>query len=480
MKIKQLFKGFEVEIRGSKEVEITGISTDSRTTSPGHLFIAKKGTRLDGAQFIERAVGAGSPAILTDLYDPFLKVTQMISSNPAALEARLAARFYQEPSKELFVAGVTGTKGKTTTTYLIKHLLDGLKLPCGLIGTVETIIGESRIDSTLTTHPAALNQKLLREMVTKGCRAAALEVSSHGLVQGRGEEVKIDIAVFTNLHPDHLDYHKTVEEYAAAKKRLFCQAPISIFNADSPWSDYMAKGVARKKTFGIETAADLQAKNIRFTRNSTELDLLYQGRRVPAQFLLLGRFNVYNFLAAALVGVERGAKLEEILSILSTFKAVPGRLEEVKNGRGISLFVDYAHTGESLENVLKTLKEIAERRLIVVFGCGGGRDPRRRVEMARSAEKWADLSIVTSDNPRNEDPNEIARQILSGFEDPGKASLELERKKAIAMAIRLAQPQDIVLIAGKGHEKVQIFAHQTVHFDDVEAAKEALAISGPF
>jgi UDP-N-acetylmuramoyl-L-alanyl-D-glutamate--2,6-diaminopimelate ligase len=456
MKLKALLKGLDVVVKGPKEVTITGISADSRTVAPGNLFIAKRGSAFDGTQFIAQAVNAGAVAIVTDIYDPFLDTTQIIHSDTASLEAKLAARYYGQPSDDLFTIGVTGTKGKTTTTYLIKHLLDGLGSPCGLIGTVETVVGETRFFSKLTTQDAISNQKLLREMVLKGCKAAALEVSSHGLEQGRVDEIEFDLALFTNLYPDHLDYHKTIDAYAAAKAKLFNKADRSIVNADSYWGSY--KGLS----FGIEKG-DLRATDLVFHANGTEFSL--DGCRFHSP--LIGRFNVYNALGAIAVAMTMGNKLEKIASFLSTFPGTPARLQRIGN-----VFIDFAHAGEALENVLQTLKEISKGRVIVVFGCGGNRDPQRRAGMGAAAEKWADLSIITSDNPRLEDPHEIARQIVSAFK---KAPLvELDRKKAIQMAISMAEPNDLVLIAGKGHERVQIFGTQTFPFDDLAVAKEAL------
>ncbi len=456
MKLKSLIRGLDLTVKGSKEVEITGIAADSRTVAPGNLFIAKRGASFDGTQFIGQAVNAGAAAVLTDIYDPFLDKPQVIHSNVGAIEAKLAARYYGNPSDDLFVVGVTGTKGKTTTTYLIKHLLDGLGKPSGLIGTVETVVGSNRFFSTLTTHDVIANQKLLKEMLLKECKAAVLEVSSHGLVQGRVEEIEFDIGIFTNLYPDHLDYHKTVDEYALAKRKLFEKAETIILNADSYWSAY--PGV----TFGIEKG-DLRAKEISFSAEGTEFTVNGCKFRSP----LIGKFNVYNALAAIAVGIYLDAPLSQIRDILATFTSVPARLERIGN-----VFVDFAHTGEALENVLQTLKEIVKGRLIVVFGCGGNRDPQRRTGMAKAAEKWADISIVTSDNPRQEDPNEIARQITDAFHK--KPLVELDRKKAICQAIQMAQLNDLVLIAGKGHERVQIFAHQTIPFDDAAIVKEAL------
>ncbi len=456
MKLKTLIKGLDLLVKGAKDAEITGLSADSRTVSPGNLFVAKRGASHDGSQFIAGAINAGAAAIVTDIFDPFLKLPQIIHPNPNAIEAKLAARYYGEPSKDLFVVGITGTKGKTTTSYLIKHLLDGLGTFSGLIGTVETVIGENRFSSSLTTHDVISNQKWLKEMVQKGCKGAVLEVSSHGLDQGRVEEIGFDLGVFTNLYPDHLDYHKTMEEYAAAKKKLFEKAKSSILNADSPWSAMMGKGIM----FGIEKG-DFRAEEISFSSSGTEFTV--GGCKFRSPFI--GRFNVYNALAAIAAAHQTGASLNRISELLATFGAVPARLERIGN-----VFIDFAHTGEALENVLMTLKEISKGKVIVVFGCGGNRDPQRRTNMARAADRLADVSIVTNDNPRKEDPSEIARQIVSEFKRA--PIVELDRKKAIEMAMRMAGSEDLILIAGKGHERVQIFAHQTLPFDDAAIVKE--------
>ncbi|PIS02414.1 MAG: UDP-N-acetylmuramoyl-L-alanyl-D-glutamate--2,6-diaminopimelate ligase [Chlamydiae bacterium CG10_big_fil_rev_8_21_14_0_10_42_34] len=458
MKLKSLTKGLDVVVKGSKEVEITGVSADSRTVAPGNLFIAKKGAAHDGNQFISQAINAGACAIATDIYDPFLEVPQIIHSNTNLIEAKLASRYYGQPSKDLFVVGVTGSKGKTTTTYLIKHLLDALNKRSGLIGTIETIFAEHRFFSSMTTHDAITNQKWLKEMLNKGCKAAVLEVSSHGLAQGRVDEIDFDLGVFMNLYPDHLDFHKSIEEYAAAKRKLFEKAHHNILNADSPWAEFMGKGL----TFGIEKG-DLRAQKIVLSAEGSRFEVDGCEFSTP----LIGKFNVYNAMAAIAVGVQVGASLHEIQHIMSHFDAVPGRMERIGN-----VFVDFAHTGEALENVLQTLKEIAKGRVIVVFGCGGQRDPGRRVSMAKAAQKWADISIITSDNPRKEDPNEIARQIVAEFQN--KPHVELDRKKAIAIAIAMAGKDDMVVVAGRGHEKVQILAQQTVAFDDAETVKNIL------
>ena len=488
MKLKKLIQGLDsIEVKGSKEIEISGICVDSRRVAPGNLFIALRGSSADGNQFLPQAIESGAIATLGVAYQPFLgKTTQIIHPHPQDIEAILADRFYRCPSHDLFVFGVTGTKGKTTTTYLVKHLLDAKEKKCGLIGTVETILGDKRSFSNMTTHDVVHNHKVLREMIEAGSTAAAMEASSHGLAQGRLNRIHFDAALFTNLAPDHLDFHLNMEGYAEAKRILFrllneSDKPnkCAIANADDPYSSQLLEGcTARKLSFGLSDRADVRAENIVFTMAGMTFTIRYQEKSCCFRTSLIGRFNVYNLLGAITLGLHLGYSLEEMVPIFDTFHTVPGRLERVLNKSNIHVFVDYAHTNESLDNVLTTLREVAKGRIIVVFGAGGNRDPGRRPGLAHAAEKGADLSIVTSDNPRQEDPEEICRQILAGFSKKTNVIVELDRKLAIELAVAQAQPNDIVLIAGKGHERVQIFSHQTVPFDDRIVVAEALAKRG--
>lgn len=477
MKIRQLVRSLpEITIRGNRELEIRGLVSDSRRVAPGDLFIARRGEKHDASQFIGQAIQAGAVAIVTDLYDPFIKQTQLICENPAHVESKLAANFYSHPSREIFAVAITGSKGKTTTSYLIQHLLNDLLGSCGLIGSIETIIGSERMASSFTTHEAIYNQKILREMVSKGCKAVSFEVSSHGLVLKRVDQISFKVGIFTNLFPDHLDFHPSLEEYAKAKKSLFSQvSEKAIFNADSSWTAFMQQGCkAPLFTFGIDEKADLMAQEIVLTPYGTRLKLKTDREEIFVETSLMGRHNVYNLLAAASVGLHMGKDLKTIAFSLSRFENVPGRLERISNSRDLQVFVDYAHTGESLENVLQSLKEIGKGKLLLLFGCGGERDPSRRLEMAAAAEKYADLTIVTSDNPRSESPEEIIRQILTGFQSREKVRIEPDRKKAIHELIQRGEKGDILLIAGKGHEKTQIFGSKSIPFDDVAIAKEAL------
>ena len=313
-------------------------------------------------------------------------------------------------------------------------------------------------------------------MKLQGCRAVSMEVSSHGLDQNRVDLIDFDVALFTNLHADHLDYHTTLENYAEAKKKLFSKASKRIIlNGDSPWADCMKKGAKVPIwTFGFERDRDIRAEDVFFSENGMTFSVQFENQREKVFVPILGRFNVYNTLGAIGIGLHLGFTLNEIAQALHSFQVAPGRLEKVYNLREIQAFVDYAHTGEALENVLMTLKELPHKRLICVFGAGGNRDPQRRVQMAQAAEKYADLSIITSDNPRKETPEEICKQIYQAFQNKKNVQVEIDRKKAIEYACSISQKEDILLIAGKGHEKVQIFSHQTIPFDDVEIAKSAL------
>ena len=472
MKLKKLLKDIPVkDVKGLKDVEITGICGHSKFIAPGNLFVAKKGLTVDGARFVPEAVAAGAAAVVTDIYDPTLKnTTQIIHPNPEQIEGLIAAQYHQQPSKDLFMVAITGTNGKTTTSFLIKHILDKVKGPCGVIGTIEYMLGTRQYQATRTTPDVTMNHKLLHEMVQQGCRSAVMEVSSHGLDQGRVNNIDFDVAIFTNLTPDHLDYHKTMEDYCAAKNRLFRSldpTKKAIVNVDSPWARKIIEGCrAEVFTYGIDNKADLQAKEIHLTPTGTHLKLAYQDKLTECFFPLIGRYNVYNCLAALAVGLPFDGQITE------TFSQVPGRLELVPNSKRLKIYVDFAHSEDALKNVLTCLHELKRDRIITVFGCGGERDRLKRPMMARASETLSDMTIVTSDNPRSEEPESIIQEIVKGFQNKESYLVEVDRRKAIKRAIDMATADDIILIAGRGHEHYQIFAHYTVEFDDRKVAAE--------
>lgn len=493
MKLKELLKDIKEipnsQVHGSIDTVITGISSNSKLIAPGNLFIAKKGKTADGAKYIPEAIAAGASVIIAEQFHPeFAQVVQMIHPNVASIESTLAATYYQNPSQRMFMVGITGTNGKTTTSFIIKNLLDRIYGPCGLIGTIEYIVGSHRYKATHTTPDVATNHKMLREMVDQGCHSAVMEVTSHALDQGRVDKIEFDVAIFTNLTQDHLDYHGSMEKYGEAKQRLFQQlgktncgkktAKWSIVNQDSPWTPHLLRGCsANIFTYGIDNHADLQASQILLEQDGTRAKLTYQGQTVDCFLPLAGRFNVYNCLAAIAVGITQGIPLDLILGCISQFSFVRGRLQPVKNQLGLKIYVDFAHTDDALINVLETLKEIQneEGRLIVVFGAGGDRDKTKRPKMAQACERYAHHCIVTSDNPRSEDPRKICDEVIAGFTKSNRYEVELDRRAAIQKAIEQADPNDIILIAGKGHEAVQIFAQQTMEFDDCKVAEDICA-----
>ncbi len=489
MKLKTLLKNIpDLLVKGSKEIDITGLTENSGLVAPGNLFVAKKGKSQDGSKFIQDAILAGASCILTDLFDPFLTgVTQLIHSDVAYIETELAKAFYHAADKKLFLVGITGTNGKTTISYLTRHLLEGLKCSTGLIGTIEWVVGDHVFPATHTTPGIITNYKLFNEM-SVSCKACVMEVSSHALDQNRVQGIEFDVAVFTNLTQDHLDYHASMEEYAEAKAKLFSSLlpnaeaekafpKVAVVNNDSEWTPVMTQNCrVPVLTYGIDAPADLKAEKITLSTHGMEFTLHYLGKEYLVQSSLIGRFNVYNILAATCVLLSYGATLDKILPLLKTFTKVQGRLERIPNQKNLNVFVDYAHTDDALFNVLNVVREITPGKIITVFGCGGNRDFLKRPKMAQVAEALSDVVIVTNDNPRSEDPEEIARQISLGFQTPERAQIILDRRAAIAAAIALATPQDSVLIAGKGHETYQIFPTQTLHFDDRQEVSALVAL----
>lgn len=463
MKLKKLFKDLDVEIKGSKEVEVTGISSHSQFVAPGSLFIAKKGKAFDGNEFIPKAIETGAVAIVTDFYNPFLQgVTQIITSDVTKLEALLAKRYYETEKHPLYLVGITGTNGKTTTAYLIHHLIPSF----GLMGTIETVMGKQRFPAQLTTADVVTNHKTLYEMAGQNLKGVVMEVTSHALDQNRVEEILFDIGVFTNLSQDHLDYHGTMDSYLSAKLKLFNKSKEKIYNVDDPAMEGMKGGI----TFGIHSDADLRATNIVCSLEGTTFDLHYEGKIIPMKMPLVGEYNVYNVLAALAVSLKKGEKLPTLKKRLETFPGVPGRLEKIENERGIHLFVDFAHTPEALEKVLKTLHDLKTGKIITVFGCGGERDQNKRPKMGAAAEKYSDTVIITSDNPRSEDPEEICAAIKKGVK--GAALIEVDRRAAIERALFMAQENDLVLVAGRGHEPFQKIKGRQLPFDDRIVVKE--------
>lgn len=490
MKLKRLLKLLpqhllaSLVVKGSKEIDITGISANSKYIAPGHLFVAKRGASHDGRLYIKNALEAGASAILTDLYDPSCsQITQLISPDVAAAEPFIALACYANPSRDLFMVGVTGTNGKTTTTCCIRQLFERFGIPTGLIGTLGYDVGSTHYEAPRTTPDVCTNHKLLRDMVRQGAKAAVMEVTSHALIQGRVTGVDFNVALFTNLTQDHLDYHTTMERYAEAKRLLFTglrskqastpsQEVTAIFNADSPWCQYMQEGTkVRRLTYGIQQPADLQAKDPQFTPEGSHCTVHYEGQRCELSVPLPGRFNLYNLLGALSVCLVRAIPLKDACEAISHIQPIPGRLERVENRLGKWIYVDYGHTEDALRQTLSSLRELSPGRIIHLFGCGGDRDRDKRPKMAAASQALSDYSIVTNDNPRSESGAQIAEEIRKGFTQAAHYHIELDRQQAIKDALKLAKPGDVVLISGKGHETRQLFAHHAIDFDDREVAR---------
>jgi len=470
MKLKTLFKDFEdIEIKGCKDIEISSISNDSRYVFINSLFIAKKGFSDDGSKYIHDAITSGAKSILTDIYDPFLKnITQIICKDPNILEADLAAKFYNNPSKNLYSIAITGTNGKTTTSYLIKHILDENNIKTGLLGTIEYIYSDSKQTASLTTPSSIELQKYFKEMKNSNFKAFCLEASSHGIDQNRLKNIDFNTAIFTNITVDHLDYHKTFENYKIAKKKLFdslTEDAFSIINLDDPNAFFMISNTKSKIfTYAIDNKADLKAENIKFSIENTMFNLIYENQRYEVKTSLIGKFNVSNILASISLAITKNIKIENIINSIESFKSVKGRLEKVNSNKPFSIFIDFSHTDDALKNVLQTLNNIKKNKIICVFGAGGNRDKSKRELLAKASEKYSDITI--------EDPHLIIEDIKKGFSKDFKYYVEVDREKAILKAIKIAQKDDIILIAGKGHENYQILKNQKIYFDDKKIAEE--------
>jgi UDP-N-acetylmuramoyl-L-alanyl-D-glutamate--2,6-diaminopimelate ligase len=484
MQLADLIQGLRaISIHGPVDREITGVRYDSRRVGPGNLFVAVRGACFDGHSFIEQAVDRGAVAIIGEETGLSKRATTIVVPNSREALARLAATYYGDPSRKLKVIGVTGTNGKSTTTFLVKHLLERANQSTGLIGTVQYEIGERVLPAQRTTPESLDLQELLSQCVEAGCRNVVLEVSSHALSQGRASEIAFDVGAFTNLTQDHLDFHHGMKEYFEAKARLFDSVRdnqkkerTAVINIDDPYGQQLVARFGRDLpifTYGMGARAEFRASNFKVEMNGTSYQLNAKEKSYLVRLPLIGRFNIYNSLAALAVAHAVGADLRTSVLALASAPQIPGRLEAVPAKRQFQVFVDYAHTDDALMNVVRTCRELHPNRLILVFGCGGNRDRTKRSLMGTVADQYADYAILTSDNPRKEDPEAIVRDIEAGFKRKNYEKI-VDRKEAISRAIALAQPKDIVLIAGKGHEKYQEFSDYTIPFDDVEVAARAL------
>ncbi|MDQ7843200.1 MAG: UDP-N-acetylmuramoyl-L-alanyl-D-glutamate--2,6-diaminopimelate ligase [Armatimonadota bacterium] len=466
-------------VRGRTDVEVTHLAARHDAAGPGALFVAVRGFTHDGHTFVSEAVSRGAAVVVVQdrvaVPDPVTVVT--VPDTRLAL-AHLSCAFYGHPSRDLSVIGVTGTNGKGTTAYLIEAMLRGAGRSCGVIGTMGAQLGERVAALDRTTPEAHDFQRLLREMADAGAAYVVAEVASHALALHRVAGTRFSAAVFTNLTQDHLDFHKTLDDYRAAKRRLFEMVEpdgLSVVNADDPSGETMAAASrAAVVRYGLERRADVRAADVELRPEGAVFTLQTpQGhRRVRTR--LRGRFNVYNALAAAAAAGSLTVTLDDIGRALETFPGVPGRFEPVDEGQEFGLVVDYAHTPDGLEHVLRAARDFVRGRTIVVFGAGGDRDRTKRPKMGAIAARLADLAIVTSDNPRSEDPEAIIEEILSGVEDRRNIEVQPDRARAIARAIEVAGAGDFIIIAGKGHEPYQEIRGVRYPFDDRRVARDAL------
>jgi len=485
MKLELLLQNLTViEIIGHKDQEVSLLTFDSRTVVANALYVAIKGEVADGHSYIDAAILKGATTILCEVLPISFKenVTYVLVKNSSKTLGHLASNFYGNPSTKLKLVGVTGTNGKTSVTTLLFDIFKNLGYPSALISTVEYRIADEIIPSTHTTPDVIRLNQMLAKAVDLGCEFAFMEVSSHGISQDRIEGLHFTIAGFTNITRDHLDYHKTFQNYIEVKKRFFDDldaSAVAITNADDKNGNVMLQNTkATKKSFALKTMADFHARLLEADFNGMLLN--FNGKEFWTT--LTGRFNVYNLLLAYGIAVELNMKEEEVLQAISKLHRVNGRFETLKSDSGIFFVIDYAHTPDALENILDSINEIRTKneRLICVFGCGGDRDHGKRPQMGNIASKKATVAIITSDNPRTEDPNAIIKEIESGVEPQNfnKYISITDRKDAIKMAIKYAEPKDIVLVAGKGHETYQEINGIKHHFDDKEVIRELLNMMG--
>jgi UDP-N-acetylmuramoyl-L-alanyl-D-glutamate--2,6-diaminopimelate ligase len=457
---------------GDGSVGVKELAYDSRKVEPGTLFCCVVGEKSDGHQFGVRAVEDGAVALVVERELTEVDVPQVIVSDSRAAMAPLAARFYGDPTAELRVVGVTGTNGKTTTAFLIHEVLKAAEYPCGLLGTVKQIVGGVEKEVVRTTPEAIELQSTFRQMLDGGDEACAMEVSSHAMTLHRADAIHFEVAIFTNLTQDHLDFHADMEDYFLAKRKLFEAGPkTAIVNVDDPYGRRLAEEF-ECLTFSAEgAAADYSARDVSFDAGGAR----FRVGEMELRTGLPGHFNVANALGAFAAAEAMGVGAEIAAAGLARAARVPGRFEPIDEGQGFSVLVDYAHTPDSLENVLRAARRLTGGRLISVFGAGGDRDRDKRPKMGRAGAELSDLAIVTSDNPRSEDPEAIVAEVAAGAEGVPRLQVVVDRREAIALALGRAEPGDTVVIAGKGHEQGQEFeAGRKIPFDDREVAREEL------
>ena len=475
---------------GDQGVVITNVTDDSRNVKPGCLFVAVKGERVDGHAFLDHAVAAGAAAVVVDQKAAVRTVASVRVQDSRRALGLIGSRFYQDPSASMRLIGVTGTNGKTTTTYIVKTTLEAAGRQVGLIGTVAYLIGEESVPASHTTPGALELQRLFSRMVQAGLDTVVMEVSSHALALDRTAGSEFDVAVFTNLTQDHLDFHGNMEDYFRAKLKLFTGLDVpsikktgkrAIVNLDDPWGTRIRDACTVPVwTYGLRSHADLRAEDVALSATGTTFTLRSPFGSCSMQSRLVGEHNVYNLLAAIGVVLHEGLTLDQVQSALRAISNVPGRFERVEAGQDFTVVVDYAHTEDALIRLLTAAQALRTGRVITLFGCGGDRDRTKRPKMGRAAVQYSDVVILTSDNPRTEDPAVILREVEVGVKNAliNRAQVQYrmiaDRRAAIEAAVREAKTGDMVVIAGKGHEDYQILGTTKHHFDDREVARETI------
>ncbi len=479
MKLARMLEGLSHEGKGPLDVEISDIVIDSRKVAPGALFVCIPGAKADGHAYAGQAVERGAAALLVERFIDGIDVPQARVADSREVLARLCAAYHGKPADQLSIVGVTGTNGKTTTTYLLKSIFEQNGEKVGLMGTIATMIGDEVLPQALTTPDPMDFHATLRQMVEAGCNRVVMEVSAHALALRKMAGVTFDVAVFTNLTQDHLDDFKTMENYSAAKKLLFTDGYTrkAVLNADDKAWAAMAEGFGGQSLlYGAGDTAGLCATDINVRPDGCSFTMNFQGWSMPLTLKLSGHFNIYNAMGAAGAALLLGVSKEAVKTGLERVETMNGRMERVETSRGFTVIVDYAHTPDSIENVLKAARVFTQNRVIIVFGCGGDRDRTKRPIMGRLAGELADYIVLTSDNPRTEEPESIIDMIEPGLQGCGRPWVRnADRHAAIGLAIGEAKPGDVVIIAGKGHETYQDMMGVKRHFDDREVAREWLS-----
>jgi UDP-N-acetylmuramoyl-L-alanyl-D-glutamate--2,6-diaminopimelate ligase len=492
MKISELVKGLDVCVSGNPETDVSGITYDSRKVSAGDLFVALHGAKDDGSRYISDAVALGASAVLVEngTVSAPREVASIFSSNAARSMGVMASRIYGNPSKAMKILAVTGTNGKTTITYLIEKIFASSGMNLGVIGTISYRFGDINIPAPNTTPQSSDLHSILSRMKGLGAAGAAMEVSSHGIVQDRIAGCDIDTAIFTNLTRDHLDYHKTMDEYKKAKFLLFTdvlassakQKKFSVINIDDPAGRELAgKAAGKVVTYGLTEGCDVYASGITLSRAGTDFSITACGQTVLFKTKLIGMYNVYNVLGAVACAFCQDIDIDDAALSLESFLPAPGRFETVDAGQQFMVIVDYAHTPDALENVLTAIKAIDHKRIITVFGCGGERDRSKRPLMGEISARLSDYTVITSDNPRSESPERIVLDIEVGLQRLANKNYEtiIDRREAIKKAVEHCGPGDVLLIAGKGHEDYFIAADKRYHFSDREVVSEIIRGTQP-